>query len=166
LELVVRADGAAGWAGRRLRCAVGRAGIVEDKREGDGGSPAGRWPMREVLFRRDRLGRIRTALPARALEPQDGWCDDPADPAYNRRVRLPCRARCESLWRADRLYDIVVPLGYNDDPVVPGAGSAIFLHVASPDFAATAGCVALGLADLLRVLGDAAPGAQVRIVLG
>jgi L,D-peptidoglycan transpeptidase YkuD (ErfK/YbiS/YcfS/YnhG family) len=166
LELVVRGGGEAVWGGRRLRCALGRAGVVGDKREGDGASPAGLWPMREVLFRRDRLGRIETALPVRALTPEDGWCDDPADPAYNRRVRLPYAARVERLWRADRLYDIVVPLGYNDDPVVSGAGSAIFLHVAHPDFAATAGCVALALGDLLQLLGEAMAGACVCLVAG
>jgi L,D-peptidoglycan transpeptidase YkuD (ErfK/YbiS/YcfS/YnhG family) len=166
LELVVGTGGEAIWGGRRLRCAVGWAGIVGDKREGDGASPAGLWPMREVLFRRDRLGPIETALPVRALAPADGWCDDPADPAYNRRVRLPCAARAERLWRIDRLYDIVVPLGFNDDPVVPGAGSAIFLHVADPDFAATEGCVALALGDLLQLLGEATAGACVRLVAG
>jgi L,D-peptidoglycan transpeptidase YkuD (ErfK/YbiS/YcfS/YnhG family) len=163
---VVRTGGLACWAGRRLRCALGRAGVVEKKYEGDGASPAGSWPMREVLFRRDRVGAVATALRSRALEPEDGWCDDPADPSYNRNVRLPYRARCERLWRADRTYDIVVPLGYNDDPVVPGAGSAIFLHVARPDFAATAGCVALGLIDLLAVLSAAQRGARVRLVAG
>jgi L,D-peptidoglycan transpeptidase YkuD (ErfK/YbiS/YcfS/YnhG family) len=166
VELIVQAAGEAIWAGRRLRCAVGRGGVVADKREGDGASPAGLWPMRGVLFRRDRLGTPATALPTRPLEPSDGWCDDPADPAYNLHVRLPYPARSEKLWRADPLYDVVVPLGYNDDPVVSGAGSAIFLHVAGPDFAPTAGCVALALADLLAVLAAAAPGAQVRIVPG
>jgi L,D-peptidoglycan transpeptidase YkuD (ErfK/YbiS/YcfS/YnhG family) len=166
LELVVRAGGEACWAARRLRCAVGRSGIVEDKREGDSASPVGLWPMRSVLFRRDRLGVVATALPARALEREDGWCDDPSDPCYNRSVRLPYGARCEKLWRADRLYDIVVPLGYNDDPVVPGAGSAIFLHVARPDFAPTAGCIALALGDLLAVVAAAPPGALVRVVPG
>jgi L,D-peptidoglycan transpeptidase YkuD (ErfK/YbiS/YcfS/YnhG family) len=166
LELVVRAGGEACWAGRRLHSALGRAGVVADKREGDGASPAGLWPMRSVLFRRDRLGGIATALPARPLERDDGWCDDSADPCYNRHVRLPYRARCEKLWRTDRLYDVVVPLGYNDDPVVPGAGSAVFLHVARSDFAPTAGCVALALGDLLAVLAAAPPGALVRIVAG
>jgi L,D-peptidoglycan transpeptidase YkuD (ErfK/YbiS/YcfS/YnhG family) len=164
LQLVVGAGGEAIWAGRRLRCAIGRAGIVRNKREGDGASPAGGWPMREVLFRRDRLDRIETALPVRALEPEDGWCDDPADPLYNRPVRLPYPAHSERLWRADRLYDVVVALGYNDGPVVPGAGSAIFLHVARPGFAATEGCVALALGDLLRVLAEAAPETRVRLV--
>jgi L,D-peptidoglycan transpeptidase YkuD (ErfK/YbiS/YcfS/YnhG family) len=166
MELVVRSGGDADWAGRRMRCALGRGGVAAEKREGDGASPSGPWPMRAVLFRRDRLGEIATALPKRALERDDGWCDDPADPRYNRNVRLPYPARCEGLWRADGLYDIVVPLGYNDDPVVPGAGSAIFLHVAGPDFTPTAGCVALALSDLLAVLGAAQPGAKVRIVSG
>lgn len=162
---MVRANGEARWAGRRLGCALGRAGIVGDKREGDGGTPAGAWPMREVLFRGDRLGEIVTPLPARELDPEDGWCDDPADPAYNRMVRLPYPSHCEELWLADRVYDVIVPLGYNDDPVVPGRGSAIFLHVARPDFAPTAGCVALALGDLLVLLRAAAPGSLVRVVL-
>ncbi len=166
VELVVRASGEAWWAGRHMRCAVGRAGIVGDKREGDGGTPAGRWPMREVLFRGDRLGPIMTPLPARELRPADGWCDAPGDPAYNRLVRQPYLAHCEYLWLAEAVYDVIVPLGYNDDPAVPGRGSAIFLHVARPDFAPTGGCVALALDDLLAVLRGALPGAQVRVVPG
>jgi len=166
VELVVSARGEACWAGRALRCALGRGSVSADKREGDGVTPEGLWPMRAVLFRQDRLGAVATALPLWAIEPADGWCDDPSDPAYNRPVRLPYPARCEKLWRADRLYDIVVPLGYNDDPVVAGRGSAIFLHVAHPDFAATEGCIALALDDLMAVLGTASPGAQVRIVPG
>ena len=163
-ELVVHPSGEARWGRRRLRCALGRAGIVLDKREGDGGTPAGTWPMREVLFRADRLGEIVTALPARELEPADGWCDDPADANYNRPVRLPYPAHCEELWLADRIYDVIVPLGYNDDPVVKGRGSAIFLHVARPDFSPTAGCVALALPDLLALLREAPPEAAVRIL--
>ncbi len=164
MDLVVHGSGVASWAGRRLRCAVGRAGVVCDKREGDGGTPAGRWAMREVLFRGDRLGEIVTPLPCRELTPEDGWCDEPTDLAYNRLVRLPYPAHCEHLWLDEPVYDLIVPLGYNDDPVVPGRGSAIFLHVARPDFSPTAGCVALALADLLAVLRAAAPGSLVRII--
>ena len=82
----------------------------------------------------------------------DGWCDDPGHPAYNRPVRLPINASAEALWRDDALYDIIGVLGWNDDPVVPGRGSAIFLHVARPDYAPTEGCIALALDDLRRVL--------------
>ena len=122
--------------------------------------------MREVWFRADRLPAPATGLPRHALDRKDGWCDDPADPAYNRHVRLPYPASCEELWRADGLYDVIVPLGYNDAPVVPGLGSAIFLHVARHDFAPTAGCVALAPADLLVVLREAEPGAAVRVMAG
>ena len=163
-DLLVGEDGSALWNGRRLRCAIGRAGIVHDKREGDGGTPAGIWPMREVLYRPDRIAAPATGLPLQALTRRDGWCDDPADPAYNRRVRLPYPGHCEVLWLDAPVYDVIVPLGYNDAPAVPGRGSAIFLHVARADFAATAGCLALALGDLLAVLREAAPGAQVHLV--
>ncbi len=166
MELVVRASGKAWWAGRHMLCAVGRAGIVGDKREGDGGTPAGRWPMREVLFRGDRLGRIMTPLPVRELRPADGLCDAPGDPACNRPVRLPYPAHCEQLWLDEAVYDVIVRLGCNDDPVVSGRGSAIFLHAARPDFAPTEGCVALAPGDLLAVLRTALPGAQVLVVPG
>jgi L,D-peptidoglycan transpeptidase YkuD (ErfK/YbiS/YcfS/YnhG family) len=168
MDLIVDGRGAAWWAGRRMRCALGRGGIVSarDKREGDGATPAGHWPMREILFRADRLGEIVTPLACRELMPADGWCDDPADPAYNRPVRLPHRAHCEHLWRADHVYDVIVPLGYNDNPVIPGRGSAIFLHVAGPLFTPTAGCVALALADLLALLRAAVPGSAVRVPSG
>ena len=165
-ELVVSPAGEARWKKRRFRCAIGERGVVADKREGDGATPVGRWPMRALRFRADRLAAPATRLPCGPLSPEDGWCDAPADPNYNRHVRLPYPASAERLWREDGLYDIVVPLGYNDDPVVPGRGSAIFLHAAAPDFSPTAGCVALALRDLLIVLREAAPGAAVRVLSG
>ena len=165
-ELLVRPAGEARWRTRQFHCALGSAGAVARKREGDGGTPVGPWPMRAVWFRADRLAAPATRLTCGPLAPDDGWCDDPADRNYNRHVRLPYPASAERLWREDGLYDVIVPLGYNDDPVVPGRGSAIFLHVARPDFAPTAGCVALALADLLAVLREAGPGAAVRVLAG
>lgn len=156
--LVVTADGWLRAGDRRLRCALGTGGLSLDKREGDGATPIGAWPLRRVLYRPDRLpAPPRTALPVAPLDPADGWCDDPADAAYNRPVRLPHPARHEVLWRDDGLYDVIVILGHNDDPPVPGAGSAIFLHVARPAYAGTEGCVALALPDLLTVLEDCGP---------
>jgi L,D-peptidoglycan transpeptidase YkuD (ErfK/YbiS/YcfS/YnhG family) len=165
-ELVVRPSGEARWRRRRLRCAIGWGGAVVRKREGDGGTPIGLMPMRAVWFRVDRLAAPSTRLPCGPIAPEDGWCVDPADPNYNRHVRLPYPASCERLWREDGLYDVVVPLGYNDDPAVPGRGSAIFLHVAREGFSPTAGCVALALPDLLAVLREAGPGAGVRVLAG
>jgi L,D-peptidoglycan transpeptidase YkuD (ErfK/YbiS/YcfS/YnhG family) len=161
MDLLVYAPGWALWDGVRLRCAVGRGGIRTGKREGDGATPAGSWPMRRLLYRPDRIAAPATRLAADPLTQEDGWCDDPDDPLYNRPVRLPYRARAERLWREDAIYDLIVPLGYNDDPAVPGAGSAIFLHVARPDYAPTEGCIALAQPDLLRVLAAADAAARV-----
>jgi L,D-peptidoglycan transpeptidase YkuD (ErfK/YbiS/YcfS/YnhG family) len=152
-DLYVRSNGVASIAGLSFRCAVGRGGVCARKREGDGATPLGSWPLRNVLFRPDRLARPATALPAAPLQPADGWCDAPADPNYNRMVRHPYPASAERLWRKDAIYDLIVVVGYNDQPVIPGRGSAIFLHVARPDYTPTAGCVAFARQDLLQVLG-------------
>jgi L,D-peptidoglycan transpeptidase YkuD (ErfK/YbiS/YcfS/YnhG family) len=157
-ELLVLPDGPARWRGRDLPRAIGRGGIRADKREGDGATPAGRFLFRRLLYRADRVGRPATLLPAAPIGPRDGWCDDPGDPLYNRQVRLPHAGRHELLWREDGLYDLVVVLGHNDDPVRPGRGSAVFLHVAAPGWAPTEGCVALARDDLLELLAGSGPG--------
>ena len=147
---------------RSAPCALGRSGIVaeERKREGDGATPAGRFPLRRVLWRADREASPKTSLPARAIEETDGWCDDPARPEYNRPVTFPSYffGTAERLWRDDHLYDVVVVLGHNDDPPTPGLGSAIFLHVAKPDFGPTEGCIAMARDDLRALLERIAPG--------
>jgi L,D-peptidoglycan transpeptidase YkuD (ErfK/YbiS/YcfS/YnhG family) len=135
-----------------FRAALGFGGIRLDKREGDGATPVGVLPLREVFYRADRLPAPKCAVPIRPLAPSDGWCDDPTHPAYNRAVQLPITASAETLWRDDASYDIIGVLGWNDDPVQPGKGSAIFLHVARQDYAMTEGCIALVLADLRHVL--------------
>ena len=160
-DLTVDAWGHASWGGRALRAALGRGGVATAKREGDHQTPAGSFLMRQLLYRPDRLGAPNTHLPVRALTPEDGWCDAPQDPAYNRLVRLPYAASHEKLWREDSIYDLVVPLGYNDDPAVPGLGSAIFLHIARADWSGTEGCVALARGDLLAVIADADPTSRV-----
>ncbi len=162
---VARGDGHFAAPGWNSRCALGRSGVVAagDKREGDGASPIGIWPIRRVLFRPDRITALETRIDAVPLDPSDGWCDAPQDPAYNRPVRLPYPASAENLWREDEVYDLIVVLGHNDDPPVPGMGSAIFLHLARPDGTPTEGCVALTRPDLLRLLAQATPGAAVEI---
>ena len=151
------------WSGGETRAACGRGGVRADKREGDGASPAGRYPLLELYYRADRMAPPATHLLARALEPGDGWVDDPADANYNRLVQLPYPAHHEEMWRADGLYDLVVLIGYNTDPPLPGRGSAIFLHVARPDFAPTAGCIAISRDVLLGLLGALGPGSMITI---
>ena len=161
MDLVVEPAGWAHWGAQRLRCALGKSGVRAAKHEGDGATPAGAFAMRRLLYRADRGVAPVSRLPMAPIATDDGWCDDPVDAAYNRPVKLPFRARAERLWRADRLYDLVVVLGYNDDPAVAGAGSAIFLHVAAADYAPTEGCVALAPEDLRRILAEANAASRV-----
>jgi L,D-peptidoglycan transpeptidase YkuD (ErfK/YbiS/YcfS/YnhG family) len=152
MRAVVTTDGRMRLEGRIFRVALGRGGVRTHKQEGDGATPAGVLALRRVLYRADRGPPPACAVPIEPLAPDDGWCDDPADAQYNRMVRRPHPGRSEALWRDDALYDLIGVLGWNDAPVVRGLGSAIFLHVARPDFAPTDGCVALAAADLRAAL--------------
>ena len=148
-------------AGGRIRAALGKGGIALHKMEGDGATPAGLLPLRRVLYRADRVTRPRAAVPVMPLAPHDGWCDDPDDTAYNKPVPLPYPARHEALWRADAIYDVIGVLGWNDTPIAARRGSAIFLHVARPDYDPTEGCIALALPDLVALLAAGLTGITV-----
>lgn len=156
--------------GERYGCRIGRAGLAAlgEKREGDLKTPRGHFALRGCYYRPDRIAPPPlTTLPLVALTPGDGWCDEPAHPRYNQPVTLPFDGRHERLWREDGVYDLIVPLGYNDGvdgPIVAGAGSAIFLHVMREDGVGTEGCVALARADLLALLPRLTP--QTRLVTG
>jgi len=152
------------WGEGARACAIGRGGIGAKGGEGDGITPAGVFAVRRVLYRPDRVSPPRTELPVSPIAEDDGWCDAPSDPNYNKPVKLPHAASHERLWREDHLYDVVVVLGFNDAPVIAGKGSAIFLHVARPDYGPTEGCVALALPDLLAALEKLSPGSTIRVV--
>lgn len=162
-------DGRFDLGGRWCDCALGKGGVIPaaEKREGDGCSPLGVWPVRRVLYRPDRgnfASLLRADVKSAPIGPQDGWCDAPGDRNYNRPVMLPYPASAEHMWREDHLYDVVVVLGHNDDPVVPLMGSAIFLHLAKPDYSGTEGCVALAWQDMAELLSKLEPGSAVAIV--
>jgi L,D-peptidoglycan transpeptidase YkuD (ErfK/YbiS/YcfS/YnhG family) len=139
---------------RVLKAAIGRRSVRPLKREGDGGTPLGRFPIRRVLYRADRTFRPRAPLPVHAIRDADGWCDDPSDRNYNRLITLPSRRSAEGLKRTDHLYDLVLVLGYNDRPRIKGRGSAIFVHLARPGYTPTEGCIAFSRRDLLAVLAE------------
>lgn len=168
--LIVQVDSAEtsrGWAtlgAKRWRCTVGEGGIREDKVEGDAATPAGEYPLRRVYFRNDRLVLPKVRLPARPISEHDGWCDDPRSPTYNRLVHVPNDWSAEKMWREDALYDLVVVVGYNDDPPEGEWGSAIFLHVAREDYAPTKGCVAFSQADLMELVALIGPTTKLRIL--
>ena len=163
MEILTRSSGVLSWRDRSVRCALGCGGVSADKREGDGATPIGVFPLRRVIYRADRVETPATRLPVSSMTRLDGWCDDPADPHYNQMIRLPWEARHELLWRDDRIYDVLVVVGHNDEPVEPGRGSAIFLHVATSDFAPTQGCVAISLVHLLALLEECGSAAWLRV---
>lgn len=146
-----------------LPVALGRTGIKANKREGDGATPRGTFRLKRVWWRADKHPRPATLLPARRIAADDGWCEDPHDRHYNHPVKLPPGAKADRLMRADGLYDFVIELNHNTRPRIAGRGSAIFIHAARPGFAPTAGCVALALPELRRLLRGLGPRTKLSI---
>lgn len=153
------------WRGRSHPCALGLGGVLPacQKREGDGASPAGLYPVLGAYYRADRLDLPETALPLSEIGPNLGWCDEPACEDYNAAVALPHGGSAESLWREDGVYDLLVVIGHNQNPAIPGLGSAIFLHVARDDFSPTRGCVAVAKEVLLEILPELSLSTVIRI---
>jgi L,D-peptidoglycan transpeptidase YkuD (ErfK/YbiS/YcfS/YnhG family) len=156
-----------GWlkaGGATIPVALGRGGILPNKREGDGGTPKGTFRPRRLWWRADRHGRPRTFLPVRAIGRDDAWCEDPKDRHYNQPIRLKPGQSGDRLRRTDHLYDFIVEIDHNTAPRVAGRGSAVFLHLARENFGPTAGCVSMTRSAMLRLLQRLGP--KTRIVIG
>ena len=153
------------WNGNMFSCVLGGNGVTSDKWEGDGCTPAGVFALRKVFYRKDRVTGLKTTLPTHPITKSDGWCDDPEHSLYNMLVRLPIEASHEKLWREEPNYDIVVVLGYNDEPIIPYRGSAIFMHVIASDRRPTEGCVALDSQALEAILAGCGPNENIHIEL-
>jgi L,D-peptidoglycan transpeptidase YkuD (ErfK/YbiS/YcfS/YnhG family) len=147
-----------------LPVSLGRAGILANKREGDGGTPMGVFRPKRLWWRADRHARPLTQLPVRRIRPDDGWCESPTDRHYNRPVRVAPQSSADRLTRTDHLYDFIVEIDHNTRPRVAGRGSAVFIHVARPGFAPTAGCIALNIKALLQLLERLGRRTRIRIV--
>ena len=159
-----RAQGLLIVGSRVMRCALGRSGTSANKREGDGATPLA--AMRVLGgFRRGHRISAPTRLSLRALHINLGWCDAPANANYNRLVRLPFAASHETMMRDDRLYDIVIVLDWNISSRCRNRGSAIFLHVAKPDYPPTEGCLAVSPRDMAWLLGQLRRGSLLRVVV-
>jgi L,D-peptidoglycan transpeptidase YkuD (ErfK/YbiS/YcfS/YnhG family) len=157
-----RSRGILRMGARALPVALGRTGIKADKREGDGATPRGRFHPLRIWWRADRTIRPRTALPVRRIAGTDAWCEDPADRRYNHPIQA--GATGDRLWRDDHLYDLIVEIDHNTRPRIKGRGSAVFLHVARPGLAPTAGCIAMPLAELKRVVARLNKNSVIRIM--
>ena len=143
--------------------ALGRGGILANKREGDGGTPRGCFRLRRLWWRADRMARPASLLPARRIGPHDAWCEDPSDRRYNRAMAIRPDQPGDRLRRTDQLYDLIIEIDHNTRPRVARRGSAVFIHVARPGLAPTAGCVAMPKPQLRRLLAQL--GQKTRIVI-
>ena len=144
-------------------CSIGRSGKRYLKREGDGASPRGTWQFRRLFYRADRMKPPRSGLAPRVMRPWDGWCETVGDRNYNRLVRIPYATSHETMQRQDHLYDVVVELSHNERPRVQGHGSAVFFHLRQPDGGPTAGCIAVSMKDMRRILPLIGPKTKIRI---
>jgi L,D-peptidoglycan transpeptidase YkuD (ErfK/YbiS/YcfS/YnhG family) len=143
--------------------ALGRGGIIANKREGDGGTPKGTFRPRRLWWRADRSPRPQTFLPVRAIRPEDAWCEDPLSRLYNRPVKLGRASGGDRLTRDDHLYDFIVEIDHNTQPAIAGRGSAVFLHLARPNFSPTAGCVSMTKSAMLQLLRRIGPDTKIII---
>jgi L,D-peptidoglycan transpeptidase YkuD (ErfK/YbiS/YcfS/YnhG family) len=150
-----------GWT---VPVALGRGGILANKREGDGGTPRGIFSPLQLWWRADRHRRPQTYLPVRPIRPEDAWCEDPRDRHYNQPVRLVHDQAGDRLTREDHLYDFIVEIDHNAAPRIAGRGSAVFLHLARTNFSPTAGCVSMTKSAMLRLLRRMGP--QTKIIIG
>jgi L,D-peptidoglycan transpeptidase YkuD (ErfK/YbiS/YcfS/YnhG family) len=147
----------------RIPVALGRTGIKANKREGDGATPAGCFRLVRLWWRPDRLARPPTGLPVRRIRPGDGWCEDPADRRYNSPIRLKPGGTGDGLSRVDALYDLMIEIDHNTRPRIAGRGSAVFILVARPRLAPTAGCIAMPATVLRQLIRHLGPKTTIRI---
>lgn len=146
-----------------MRGAIGRSGTTRLKREGDGHTPAGRYLLLRGFFRLDRFSRTSSLVNLVPLRPSQGWCDDPASQHYNRPTDIATHCRHETLWRADPVYDVVIPTTHNERPRIVNCGSAIFFHLARPGYGPTEGCIAISREDMRKLLPRLAK--KVRLII-
>ena len=137
--------------GRQIRCAIGLNGLTRDKQEGDLSTPIGTFHFNKIYYRADKLGNKKFIINSSIINKNDGWCDDQKSDLYNQYIQFPFQESAEHLYRDDHIYDIVCVLNYNTSPIIPGRGSAIFLHIAKPGFLGTEGCIAVEREALIEI---------------
>ena len=147
----------------KAKCALGKRGIGIKRKEGDLITPKGRYKIRLILYRKDRLNKIQTKLKKVIIKKNMGWCDDPLSKNYNKLIKLPSRYSYEKLYKKENLYDIILVLNYNINPTIRGKGSAIFIHVAKKNYKKTEGCIALKKKHLLKIIKELKKNTKVMI---
>jgi len=147
----------------KAKCAIGKRGIGYKKKEGDLITPKGKYRIKYILYRKDRIKRIQTKIKKIIIKKNMAWCDDPNSKHYNKLIKLPSTFNYEKLYRKENVYDIILVLNYNMNPIIKHKGSAIFIHVARNNYKKTEGCVALKKTHFLKVLKELNNNTTVKI---
>ena len=138
----------------KLRCSIGKRGISIKKREGDKKTPKGEFKLKYILYRKDRVFNLQTKLKKIKIDKKMGWCDDPKSSYYNKIINYPFKYRSEKLWRKENIYDIIIIIDYNLNPVIKNKGSAIFLHIAKRNYQPTNGCIAVSKKNIKLIASE------------
>ena len=147
----------------KFRCSLGKAGIKKKEKEGDNITPRGIFKIICIYYRSDRIRKITTPLKKIKIKKTMGWCDDPRSSFYNKEIKLPNKFNYEKFYRKDNLYDIIVPLNYNTNPIIKNKGSAIFIHIADNSYKRTAGCIGMKKNNLIKLLSIIKKNTKVKI---
>lgn len=149
--------------GVSLFCVFGRDGVTKDKVEGDWKTPIGTFPIKKIFYRKDKIPNLETQIECIPLSPDDAWCDDTGKEEYNTFIKLPFDGSYENLWRDDDMYDVIIVIGYNDNPIIKEKGSAIFIHIAKENMEYTKGCLAIKKEDMLTLIKNITLNSEIEI---
>ena len=161
--IIIKKSGYLEYKNLKFRCALGKAGIKKKKKEGDNITPEGTFKIIRVYYRRDKIKNISTLIKKKEIKKKIGWCDDPVSSFYNKEIKLPSKFSHEKLYRKDNLYDLILVLNYNINPIIKNKGSAIFIHIAKKNYEPTAGCIALKKRDLVELLENIKKNTKIKI---
>jgi L,D-peptidoglycan transpeptidase YkuD (ErfK/YbiS/YcfS/YnhG family) len=150
--IIVKKSGYLEYKNLKFRCALGKAGIKKKEREGDNVTPKGTFKITKIYYRHDKIKNIKTLIKKIKIKKNMGWCDDSTSSFYNRQIELPSQLSYERLYRNDNLYDLIVILNYNTNPIIKNKGSAIFIHIAKKYYRKTKGCIALSKENLIELV--------------
>jgi L,D-peptidoglycan transpeptidase YkuD (ErfK/YbiS/YcfS/YnhG family) len=150
--IIINKSGYLKYKDIKFKCALGKSGIGKKRIEGDNITPKGIFKIIKIYYRKDRIKKINSAFKLIEIKKDMGWCDDPESKKYNQLIKLPSKYRHEKLFRNDRIYDLIIVLNYNMNPVIKNKGSAIFIHIAKNNYNKTKGCIALKKKDLIEII--------------
>jgi L,D-peptidoglycan transpeptidase YkuD (ErfK/YbiS/YcfS/YnhG family) len=161
--IIIKKSGYIEYKNLKFRCALGKAGIKKKKKEGDNITPQGTFKIIRVYYKRDKIKNIKTSIKKKEIKKNIGWCDDPLSNSYNKEIKLPSKFTHEKLYRKDNLYDLILVLNYNINPIIKNKGSAIFIHIAKKKYEPTSGCIALKKEDLVELLKNIKKNTKIKI---